>query len=90
MKKLLLIIYLLFSLISNSNAAEKFDFIVALDGSGNFNTIQSAIDACKAFPDNPIVIFVKNGINIIFKYAITIGLAEKNPFDNILKDLYIF
>lgn len=30
-----------------------------------------------------------NHINTIFKYAITLGLAEKNPFDNILKDLII-
>ena len=30
-----------------------------------------------------------NHLNTIFKYAITLGLAEKNPFDNILKDLII-
>lgn len=30
-----------------------------------------------------------NHLNTIFKYAITIGLAEKNPFDNILKELII-
>jgi len=30
-----------------------------------------------------------NHLNTIFKYAITLGFAEKNPFDNILKDLII-
>lgn len=30
-----------------------------------------------------------NHLNTIFKYAITLGYAEKNPFDNILKDLII-
>lgn len=35
---------------------------VARDGSGNFTSIQKAIDSCKAFPDKRITIFVKNGI----------------------------
>lgn len=30
-----------------------------------------------------------NHLNTIFKYAITLGYAEKNPFDNILKELII-
>lgn len=30
-----------------------------------------------------------NHLNTVFKYAITLGLADKNPFDNILKDLII-
>ena len=42
--------------------AGNYDFVVAQDGSGNFTSIQKAIDACKAFPDNRITIFVKNGI----------------------------
>lgn len=41
--------------------AEKYDFVVAHDGSGNFTSIQKAIDACKAFPDTRLSIFVKNG-----------------------------
>ena len=44
-----------------SFAADKYDFIVAQDGSGNFTTIQKAIDACKAFPESRVTIFVKNG-----------------------------
>jgi pectinesterase len=35
---------------------------VAQDGTGDFTSIQSAIDSCKAFPDKRITIFIKNGI----------------------------
>jgi len=41
--------------------AENYDFVVAQDGSGKFISIQKAIDACKAFPDSRVRIFVKNG-----------------------------
>ena len=53
-------IFLLFSVWSFS--AEKYDYVVALDGVGDFTSIQKAIDACKAFPDARVTIFVKNGI----------------------------
>ena len=39
-----------------------FSYTVAADGSGDFKSIQAAIDATKAFPDAPIHIFIKNGI----------------------------
>ncbi len=45
-----------------SFSAEKYDYVVALDGSGNFTSIQKALDACKIFPDQRITIHVKNGI----------------------------
>jgi pectinesterase len=35
---------------------------VTQDGSGDFTTIQAAIDACKSFPDTRITIHIKNGI----------------------------
>ncbi|MDO9255629.1 MAG: pectinesterase family protein [Bacteroidales bacterium] len=38
------------------------EMTVAPDGTGDFKSIQSAIDSCKAFPDKRITIFVKNGI----------------------------
>lgn len=44
-----------------SAGAAKYDFVVAQDGSGNFTTIQAAIDASKAFPESRVTIFVKNG-----------------------------
>ena len=56
------VIIVLFVLLTGQLAmAVSFDFVVALDGSGNFTSIQKAIDACKAFPDHRISIFVKNG-----------------------------
>ena len=61
MKKILVISCLLISCF-NLFGLEKYDFIVAKDGSGNFTTVQAAIDACKSFPDKPILIFIKNGI----------------------------
>jgi len=42
-------------------AQEKSSFTVATDGSGDFTSIQKAIDACKAYPDQRVTIFVKNG-----------------------------
>lgn len=36
-------------------------YIVAQDGSGNFTTIQEAINATKSFPYKRITVFVKNG-----------------------------
>ncbi len=58
--RLFLLLFLLFS--GKSLIAENYDFVVAQDASGNFTSIQKAIDACKAFPDSRIIIFIKNGI----------------------------
>ncbi len=56
------ILTLLLALSVHLLMAVNYDFVVAPDGSGNFTSVQKAIDACKAFPDNRITIFVKNGI----------------------------
>lgn len=40
----------------------QYKMVVAKDGSGDFSTIQDAIDATKSFPDKRITIFVKNGV----------------------------
>lgn len=45
--------------IANPNEKDK---IVALDGTGDYTSIQAAINDSKAFPYNRITIFVKNGI----------------------------
>lgn len=54
-------ITLLLAVLAFPALAVNYDFVVAPDGSGNFTSIQKAIDACKAFPDSRITIFVKNG-----------------------------
>jgi pectinesterase len=41
---------------------DKFEMTVSQDGKGDYPSIQSAIDACKAFPDQRIVIHIRNGI----------------------------
>ena len=38
------------------------EYIVALDGSGDFTSIQDAVDASKSFPPEPITIHIKNGV----------------------------
>ncbi len=40
----------------------QYKMTVAKDGSGDFTTIQDAIDATKSFPDKRITISVKNGV----------------------------
>ena len=48
-------------LTKDSNLSE-YDFIVAADGSGDFTSIQDAIDASKAFPPERVLIFIKKGV----------------------------
>ena len=42
-------------------AQEIYQMTVAQDGSGDYTSIQQAIDASKSFPDQRVTIFVKNG-----------------------------
>lgn len=49
-------------------------FTVALDGSGDFTSIQEAINQCQSFPYAPIVIFIKEGV-----YKEKIKVHEWNP-----------
>lgn len=65
MKTFHLLFFCCFGLLSfntETRRADKYDYIVAQDGSGDFTTIQSAIDVCKAFPYQRIKIFIKNGV----------------------------
>jgi pectinesterase len=43
-------------------AQDKYEITVAQDGSGDYTSIQAAIDACKAFPDARVTVHIKNGI----------------------------
>ena len=40
----------------------KDKYTVAQDGSGDYKTLQEAINACKVFPDGRITIYLKPGI----------------------------
>jgi len=71
------IILFLFSIVSvTSNALEtKADFVVAADGSGNYKTIQEAIQAVPDFRNKPTVIFIKKGI---YKEKLVLAASKKN------------
>lgn len=57
---------------SNCLSAQVFDYIVAKDGSGDFTTVQAAIDAC---PDNERkLIFIKSGT---YEEKVMIGSHSK-------------
>jgi pectinesterase len=63
MRKLVVISLFLFSaILADAKADIKFKMVVAQDGSGDYTTIQDAIDATKAFPPERITIYIKNGI----------------------------
>jgi pectinesterase len=38
------------------------DFVVSKDGTGNYRTIQEAVNACRDYAERQYVIFVKNGV----------------------------
>ncbi len=59
-----LFINLLTVLITGSavSSQEIYEYTVAKDGSGDFTTIQNAVDASKAFPDKRVTIHIKDGI----------------------------
>ena len=59
-KSLWMLIICLFAT-SGLSAQDKYSFTVSQDGKGDFTSVQKAIDACKAFPDQRVTIHVKNG-----------------------------
>jgi pectinesterase len=51
-----------FTLHLNSFAAGKYDIVVSADGSGDFSSVQEAINSCKGYRPEEKTIFIKNGI----------------------------
>lgn len=75
LKKVTGLLFILIFLYTGSvHAQYKRNFVVAKDGSGDFTTIQDAIDACKSFPYDRITIHIKNGI-----YKEKVRVPEWNP-----------
>lgn len=60
MKRFIYLPLLLF--VTLAHAQYKTEIYVAQDGSGDFTTIQAAIDDAKSFPDTRITIFIQDGI----------------------------
>ena len=58
----LIFLFVFFAFLAEAQTGIQYKMVVAQDGSGDFTTIQEAIDATKAFPDKRITIFLKNGI----------------------------
>jgi pectinesterase len=56
------ILITLFIMLCNVTLFAQYDYIVAKDSTGNFTTVQAAIDACRAFPDKQITIYIKKGV----------------------------
>lgn len=54
---------LLLSVVSAAWAQERLDtIVVSRDGTGNFRTLQEAIESARAFMDYTVTIYVKNGV----------------------------
>ncbi|MVN20017.1 pectinesterase family protein [Mucilaginibacter arboris] len=58
----LLFIVLLFAANAVKAQQKQYDFVVAKDGSGNFKTVQEAINAVPALRKQTTTVFIKNGI----------------------------
>ena len=56
-------LWLLLSVVSAAWAQERQDtIVVSRDGTGNFRTLQEAIESARAFMDYTVTIYVKNGV----------------------------
>lgn len=60
-KRFSILSLLLCLLLTHAQAQQKYDFVVAKDGSGNFKTVQEAINAVPDFRKNQTTIYIKNG-----------------------------
>ncbi len=73
MKIFQLIIFIL--IFSGVASGKEYDFIVSADGSGNFKTVQEAINAVPDFRKNRTTIFIKNGI---YKEQLVLPASKTN------------
>ena len=58
-----------------TTAQAQYDLVVARDGSGNFTTVQAAINAAPTGRTIPYRIFIRNG-----KYVETVNIPSNKPF----------
>ncbi|WP_335964432.1 pectinesterase family protein [Galbibacter sp. PAP.153] len=75
----LLLISLQLYAIDNNSHKEEIDFVVAKDGSGDYTSIQEAINGTKSFPYERITIFIKKGT-----YNEKVKIYQWNPMLTII------
>ncbi|MEQ9035186.1 pectinesterase family protein [Gracilimonas sp.] len=68
-------ILLIPTLLMGFQAVDKYDFVVAKDGSGDFTSVQDAIDAVPVFRDNETVIYIRKGV---YKEKLTLPPNKTN------------
>lgn len=73
MKSTIILICSLF--LMSSVYAKSYDFVVARDGSGDFKTVQEAVDAVADCSESVTKIFIKNGV---YKEKIIVSVTKKN------------
>ena len=61
-QRILFFLFLLSAFWVEAQTGIQYKITVAKDGTGDFTNIQEAVDATKAFPDQRIEIYIKNGI----------------------------
>lgn len=72
----LLTLPLLFVALTAGAQTQKYTYIVSQDGSGDFKTVQEAIDACPAFGRKAgVSIFVKNGV---YEEKVTVPQSKRS------------
>ncbi len=82
------IIFILMVSTGRTFSQDLFEIYVSQDGSGNYTTIQQAIDASKAFPDRRVTIYVKNGIYnekiVVPSCNTTLSIIGESPENTII------
>src|SRR6187551_325319 len=66
----------------------KTSYTIAQDGSGDYKTLQEALDVCKAFPDKRIIIKLKPGVYRekieVHSWTTNISLVGEKPENTII------
>jgi pectin methylesterase-like acyl-CoA thioesterase len=73
--KLKTIAWLSFFMLAMASSSQAYDLVVAQDGSGNYSTVQAAINAAPTGQTVPYTIYIKNG-----KYKEKITIPSNKPF----------
>src|SRR6187551_1090340 len=78
----------LFAFTTTNGQEYKTSYTIAQDGSGDYKTLQEALDVCKAFPDKRIVIKLKPGIYKekieVHSWTTNISLIGEKPENTII------